>query len=235
MAVLTVASISFTVGCGSEDEAPPPAPAGTGGQSGGPPPARPGVGVSDDDDAGEDAASDTADAGSSAGDAGVFTPPDPSEVGVANFSSGIDTDRALDTLDEGEVALLCAEILSYERTALPREVAEPALCFLMVLMMAPATEAECRRLVEDCMVQGELTEQPAECELSLDLLSACPATVGELEACTTESASLGRWFFELLDCSLLAEMSADEIPSDTSEIPMPACDALRERCPKLFD
>lgn len=233
-AVFAVALAYFTAACGSEDEPPPPAPAGTGGESGRPP-IRPGVGIPGDDDAGEDPAGDAADAGAEETDAGVFTPPDPSEVGIADFSSGIDEDRALNTLGEGEIAALCGELFSYELTVLPRELAEPALCLLMVLMMAPASEAECRMLVDDCMVQTEFIEEPGECELTLDMLSTCPATVREFEACATESAAMGRWFFELLDCALLAEMSADEIPSDTSEMPMPACDALRERCPKLFD
>lgn len=165
---------------------------------------------------------------------GLFALPDLEELEMPEFVSGIDGAWPLGELDQADIDQLCDEFGAYEDRAIPSQVTEPALCFLMVSMFLSQGDVQtCQQQVDDCVSQGGLT-QSYECSLTTEDTAGCEATVQQLIDCTVQAAAVSRWFFEQLSCDLLEVVPGDQIPGGADAFSIPACDQLETQCPKVM-
>ena len=177
---------------------------------------------------------DTGGQGSEADEGGMFALPELDEIEMPDLVSGIAPDAMLGNLEQSDIDQLCEDVREYQEQAVPPEVVEPALCFLMAAMFLSQGDVQaCRLQVDECVSQGGFT-QSYECSLTTEVTAGCEATVRQLLDCTEQSTAVMRWFFEQLSCELLQEISGDQVPGGVDEFSVPVCEQLERRCPGIW-
>jgi len=161
--------------------------------------------------------------------------PPPQEEPEDQTLSGLPADKAATELTATEAQELCKAYTTHMDTQIPDEVKEKGGCALGALTKGAISDvAACEASVEQCLSNGggvSLTPPAASCTTDENSLTACDATVSEIEACFLAAAEVSKGFYASLNCQTLIDALTT---GNASGFPSPAtpeaCTSLQSKC-----
>ena len=163
--------------------------------------------------------------------------------GTASFDTSFNDRTMLSSLTTDELAVLCGEIrgflrglLSPEGTFCPYLAISETIEESESVEFCQAEELLCEAIFGSDQVQSEIDQFTANFECNFDGISACPATIGEFEACFNVFFDNTEANIMSLSCTSetiqLTEEGLDGLVLDeTSVIQSPECQVIESKCP----
>jgi hypothetical protein len=170
---------------------------------------------------------------------------DTTEKTSTPFSSGIPADKTVDTLTDAEVTNLCSSLGQYIST--DPGLQESTCHFagfgvaLSASLFGAASDADLQKMCADTEAKCHEAPLMGEGSTCTKPTSSCSATVGEFEACVTDSlAEATKAFAALPACSSITNASLQMLISSgssgmTTAVAPASCQTLEQKCPGLQD
>jgi hypothetical protein len=150
--------------------------------------------------------------------------------GGSGIDSGVPADRPVSELSPGEADQLCRAISSYVADNLSVSEQRRAECTISALGTA-TTASACQTAVAECIATPDPTP-PVSIECTDIGTTACPATVGEIEACLEQRVDIYSGRMAEVQCSAAGNLETLTRLSPPIETPA-ACTSLPAGCEGL--
>ena len=160
---------------------------------------------------------------------------DDDDGGGGSFNSGVDGTKQVSDLTDDEANAICRAAASYGESLISRRQA----CVVASILFSEDS-ASCNQFAQACeQAPAEPDDEDDDCQDGLPAeLRDCDATVAEMESCQVGLANLVVQAVQGLSCSQAGSPDAQErassIFSAGNPAAVPACEAVRTKCPGAF-
>jgi hypothetical protein len=164
-----------------------------------------------------------------------------SDSGSGGVHSGVNDSEPVNMLNASDAQKVCSAVASYTASRISADVVKKSVCVALAAVQpggTPPTVDQCNTSVTTCLANTQTpvttTQNTPMCAAGA-IVTACTATVGELEGCASALIDQTASNVEAINCDLFglppAEISMRLQPNTT--VPA-ACNAVQQKCPAFL-